>query len=277
MRMASFQNGLFLGLALLILGSAGVRGDGAAKDRDVVETAVAAGKFKTLATALEAADLIETLQGKGPFTVFAPTDEAFAKLPQGTVEALLKDKKRLTTLLTYHVAPKNVASGEIVKFETATLQSIEGSLIALKAADGTVTLNGASKVTQADIVCRNGVIHVIDAVILPPSFTGENDKAIIVAFCESSFTKDVAADAKAGSWDKAKERNKEYRGLLDRMAEMTPKLGTKESWDAQIKYLLIAEKNIEEGIANQNAFVVAQGTLQSRAQCFACHLSHKQK
>jgi uncharacterized surface protein with fasciclin (FAS1) repeats len=245
------------------------------KEKDIVEAAVSTGKFKTLATALEAAGLIDTLKGKGPFTVFAPTDEAFAKLPKETLDALLKDKQRLTALLTYHVAAKNVASAEIVKFETARLKSVEGSPIAIDTAGGTVTLNGSSKVIQADLVCRNGVIHVIDTVILPTLFKDEADKTFIIAFCESSYDKDVIADAKAGNWDKAKERNKEFQATLKRLGEITPKLGTKDSWDLQVKFLVRANKNIETQIANQNEVGVPQAVVGLRAQCFACHLLHK--
>ena len=140
----------------------------------------------------------------------------------------------MTTLLKYHVAAKTVVSAEIVKFETATLKSVEGTPIAIKSAGGTVTLNGSSKVIQADIFCRNGVIHVIDTLILPTLFTDEADKAFIIAFCESSYDKDVADDAKAANWDKAKERNKDFQATLKRLGDITPKLGTKDSWNSQV-------------------------------------------
>jgi uncharacterized surface protein with fasciclin (FAS1) repeats len=131
--------------------------------KDIVDTAVAAGNFKTLAKALEAAGLIETLKGAGPFTVFAPTDEAFAKLPAGTLDALLKDKAKLTAVLTYHVVPGKVMAADVVKLkETKTVQ---GQSIKVDTSAG-VKVDGAN-VIKTDIACSNGVIHVIDSVILP--------------------------------------------------------------------------------------------------------------
>ncbi|MGQ9813739.1 MAG: fasciclin domain-containing protein [Candidatus Roseilinea sp.] len=136
--------------------------------KDIVDTAVAAGSFKTLAAALEAAGLIETLKGPGPFTVFAPTDEAFAKLPAGTVEDLLKpeNKDKLIAVLTYHVVPGKLMAADVVKLTEAT--TVQGGKIAIKVDGGKVMVNDAT-VTQADIEASNGVIHVIDTVILPPS------------------------------------------------------------------------------------------------------------
>ena len=131
---------------------------------DIVATAIKAGSFKTLATALEAAGLVETLQGKGPFTVFAPTDEAFAKLPEGTVEALLKDKKKLSDVLTYHVVPGKVMAADVVKLKEA--KTVQGQNVKVTVADGKVKVDNAN-VVKTDIECGNGVIHVIDAVILP--------------------------------------------------------------------------------------------------------------
>ena len=130
---------------------------------DIVDTAVAAGQFKTLATALEAAGLVETLKGPGPFTVFAPTDEAFAKLPAGTLEALLKDKQRLTEVLTYHVVAGQVMASDVVKMAAA--KTVQGGSLTIHAGGG-VTVDGA-RVVKADIQAGNGVIHVIDAVLLP--------------------------------------------------------------------------------------------------------------
>ncbi len=134
-------------------------------EKDVVDTAVAAGQFKTLVTAVKAADLVETLKGEGPFTVFAPTDEAFAKVPKEKLEALLKDKKALTAVLTYHVVPGKVMAADVVKLEAA--KTAEGKTVTIRTQDGKVTINGAN-VVKTDIVCKNGVIHVIDAVLLPP-------------------------------------------------------------------------------------------------------------
>ncbi len=133
------------------------------KKADLVDTAVAAGSFKTLAAALKAAGLVETLKGPGPFTVFAPTDEAFAKLPAGTVEALLKDLPKLRSILTYHVVPGNVTSSEVVKLSQAS--TVQGQALRINASEG-VKVNGAT-VTKADILTSNGVIHVIDSVLIP--------------------------------------------------------------------------------------------------------------
>lgn len=131
---------------------------------NIVETAVAAGSFNTLAAALEAADLIETLQGEGPFTVFAPTDEAFAKLPAGTVEGLLQDKEALTNILLYHVVSGEVKAEDVVKLNSAS--TVSGQDVMIKVIDGSVYIND-SKVTTADIIASNGIIHVIDTVLLP--------------------------------------------------------------------------------------------------------------
>jgi uncharacterized surface protein with fasciclin (FAS1) repeats len=132
--------------------------------RDIVETAIAAGSFKTLVAAVQAAGLVETLKGKGPFTVFAPTDEAFAKLPAGTVDALLKDKARLAAILTYHVVAGDVRAAQAMTLRTARTVNGQSLTIALK--DGAVMIDNA-KVVKADIAASNGVIHVIDTVVLP--------------------------------------------------------------------------------------------------------------
>ena len=132
--------------------------------KDIVETAIAAGSFKTLATALGAAGLVETLKGAGPFTVFAPTDDAFTKLPAGTVEGLLKDRAKLTAVLTYHVVPGKVMAADVVKLSRA--KTVQGQEIAIRANNGSVHVDNAT-VVKADIETANGVIHVIDAVILP--------------------------------------------------------------------------------------------------------------
>jgi uncharacterized surface protein with fasciclin (FAS1) repeats len=131
---------------------------------DIVDTAVAAGSFNTLAKALTEAGLVDTLKGKGPFTVFAPTDDAFAKLPRGTLDALLKDKKKLTAILTYHVVAGKVTAADAAKLTTA--RTVNGQSIKISAKHGVVMINDA-KVTQADIETANGVIHVIDTVLLP--------------------------------------------------------------------------------------------------------------
>lgn len=136
--------------------------------KDIVDTAVGAGSFKTLVAAVQAAGLVETLKGQGPFTVFAPTDEAFAKLPAGTVETLLKpeNKEKLVAVLTYHVVPGKVMAADVVKLTEAP--TVQGSKAKVKVVDGAVMIDNA-KVVKTDIETSNGVIHVIDAVILPPA------------------------------------------------------------------------------------------------------------
>ena len=151
-----------LSVALLFGAAATAR----AAEKDIVDTAVGAGSFKTLAAALKAADLVETLKGKGPFTVFAPTDEAFAKLPAGTVESLLKpeNNEKLLAVLTYHVDPGKVLAKDVVKLTGA--KTVQGSSVKIAAMDGKVKVDAAN-VVKTDIEASNGVIHVIDAVILP--------------------------------------------------------------------------------------------------------------
>jgi len=138
-----------------------------AAEKDIVDTAVAAGQFKTLASALQAAGLVDTLKGDGPFTVFAPTDEAFAKLPKGTVENLLKpeNKDQLVAILTYHVVPGKVQAADVVKMDEA--KTVNGEMVDIEVKGDTAMVNDA-KVTKTDIAASNGVIHVIDTVILPP-------------------------------------------------------------------------------------------------------------
>ncbi len=133
-----------------------------AQAKDIVDTAVAAGNFKTLATALQAAGLIDTLKGAGPFTVFAPTDAAFAKIPKNQLDALLKDKAKLTAVLTYHVVPGKVMAKDVMAGKVKTVQGSELTL----ATSGGVMVDNA-KVVAADVVADNGVIHVIDTVLMP--------------------------------------------------------------------------------------------------------------
>ena len=139
-----------------------------ANNQDIVDTAVGAGQFKTLAAALKAADLVATLKGPGPFTVFAPTDEAFAKLPAGTVENLLKpeNKAKLTAILTYHVVPGAVKAEQVKKLDQA--KTVNGAMVKVTTKGGKVTINDAT-VVKADTAASNGIIHVIDKVILPPT------------------------------------------------------------------------------------------------------------
>jgi uncharacterized surface protein with fasciclin (FAS1) repeats len=130
---------------------------------DIVDTAAAAGQFRTLVAALEKADLVDTLKGAGPYTVFAPTDEAFAKLPKGALEGLLNDKEKLTSVLTYHVVPGKVMAADVKPGKTKTVQ---GESLSVAAKNGTVTVNDA-RVVKTDIAASNGVIHVVDSVLLP--------------------------------------------------------------------------------------------------------------
>jgi transforming growth factor-beta-induced protein len=179
----------FFGLALAVVaGFGGV----ANAQKNIVETAVEAGSFKTLVAAATAADLGGALSGPGPFTVFAPTDEAFAKLPKGTVETLLKpeNKAKLQAILKYHVVSGTVMAADVVKVKGAV--SLEGQRIAVKAAGGKVSVDGAN-VVKTDIKCSNGVIHVIDSVILPST-----DLIPAVADKASSFKTLLAAVKAAG-------------------------------------------------------------------------------
>lgn len=139
---------------------------GSAPKKDIVDTAVAAGSFNTLVAALKAADLVATLEGAGPFTVFAPTDAAFAKLPAGTVDDLLKpeNKAKLVSILTYHVVPGAVTSAQVAKMTSA--KTVEGQSVKVSTKDGKVMIDNAS-VEKVDIIASNGIIHVIDSVILP--------------------------------------------------------------------------------------------------------------
>ncbi|HEU0201564.1 MAG TPA: fasciclin domain-containing protein [Burkholderiaceae bacterium] len=145
-----------IAIAALTLAAAGVQA------KDIVETAVDAGQFNTLATALERAGLVETLKGKGPFTVFAPTDAAFAKIPQAQLDALLADKEKLTAVLTYHVVPGSVMAKDV---KPGKVKTVQGSQLTVSTRGGVMVDN--AKVVKTDIVADNGVIHVIDSVVLP--------------------------------------------------------------------------------------------------------------
>lgn len=155
-------------LALIALVFAGwnvlaYAGSYGADSADIVDTAVAAGDFTTLVTAVQAAGLVDTLKGEGPFTVFAPTDEAFAKLPEGTLEALLQDKEKLTAILTYHVVPGRVMAADVVNLDSA--KTVQGQSLPISTASGVQV--GSANVVETDIVTSNGVIHVIDTVLIP--------------------------------------------------------------------------------------------------------------
>jgi len=150
--------------AAIALVSIGAQATGIAQSKDIVDTAVEAGSFKTLAAALQAADLISTLKSEGPFTVFAPTDAAFAKIPKADLDALLSDKRALTEVLTYHVVSGKVMAADVVKLTQA--KTVEGSPVKIRVVDGKVMINNAN-VSATDIAASNGVIHVIDTVIMP--------------------------------------------------------------------------------------------------------------
>jgi uncharacterized surface protein with fasciclin (FAS1) repeats len=187
------RNILGLTLAGLVLTLSGnVR---AGEKKDIVDTAVAAGQFKTLAAALQAADLVDTLKGEGPFTVFAPTDKAFAKLPEGTVQGLLKPESKgaLTGILAYHVVAGSVEAADVVKLSNAT--TLNGQRVDIAVKDGGVMID-AAKVVVTDIKCSNGVIHVIDSVILPAS-----DNIPATAVKAGTFKTLVAAAKAAGLVD----------------------------------------------------------------------------
>ncbi len=159
------RNRLSIAAALVITLFAGsLMAAPATQDETIVDIAVANGNFTTLVAAVQAAGLVETLSGDGPFTVFAPTDEAFAKLPEGTVEALLQDKEKLAAILTYHVVAGKVMASDVVNLSSAT--TVNGQDVEIKVWDGKVMIDGAT-VTATDIEASNGVIHVIDTVILP--------------------------------------------------------------------------------------------------------------
>lgn len=166
MRKSSLLLSSTLGLALILGLSLQVSADSAtktAKAGDIVDTAMAAGSFNTLVTAVKAAGLVDTLKGPGPLTVFAPTDEAFAKLPAGALDALLKDKQKLTAVLTYHVVPGKVMAADVAKLSSA--KTVQGQSLPIDTKMGVKV--GAANVVKTDIVASNGVIHVIDTVLIP--------------------------------------------------------------------------------------------------------------
>lgn len=188
MRLLRLKHTAFVAIASLLVAAA----THARAADDIVDTAVNAGSFKTLAAALQAADLVDALKSEGPFTVFAPTDDAFAKLPEGTVETLLKpeNKDQLVAVLTYHVVAGKVPAAEVVNLTGAT--TLNGQQVDIKTADGGVTVDGAN-VVKTDIECSNGIIHVIDSVILPAS-----DNIPTTAEKAGSFNTLLAAVGAAG-------------------------------------------------------------------------------
>jgi uncharacterized surface protein with fasciclin (FAS1) repeats len=156
-----------LAMSVILVGSSQSFADCGTCDKTIVENAVATKDFSTLVAAVKAAGLVETLSGEGPFTVFAPTNEAFEKLPEGTVANLLKpeNKDKLTAVLTYHVVAGKVMAADVVKLQNA--DTVQGQKVRIRVKDGNVKINRAN-VVKTDIACKNGVIHVIDAVLLPP-------------------------------------------------------------------------------------------------------------
>ncbi len=162
MKTASILRALLLGVAVVLTTACATADNKSKAPTDIVDTAIAAGSFQTLVTAVKAAGLVDTLKGDGPFTVFAPTDAAFAKLPSGTVEALLQDKEKLTQVLTYHVVPGKVMSSDVMPGKVKTVQGQSLTVTTM----GGVKVDNA-KVIKTDIVASNGVIHVIDSVVLP--------------------------------------------------------------------------------------------------------------
>ncbi len=152
-------------LAVVLLAAAGLAGLARAEaPKDIVDTAVSAGSFKSLVAAIQAADLVATLKGPGPYTVFAPTDEAFAKIPKADLDALLKDKAKLKAVLTNHVLPMRATAADLIGLKT--ISSAQGSKLTFESTKGVLKVNGA-KVVKADVDTSNGVIHVVDTVILP--------------------------------------------------------------------------------------------------------------
>lgn len=162
--MKGIQRTAVLGMAALAMGAL----TASVQERDIVETAMAVDDFSTLVELVVAADLVETLQGEGPFTVFAPTNEAFEKVDEATLQAVAADQELLRSVLLYHVVPGRVTSQEVVNLTEAPT-ALEGKNIAIEVRDGSVVLNGNATVTMVDVAATNGVIHVIDNVILPPA------------------------------------------------------------------------------------------------------------
>ena len=161
---------LAVGFMVLAAGTQSATAGCGTCDKTIVENAVASKDFATLVAAVKAAGLVETLSGDGPFTVFAPTEAAFAKLPKGTVADLVKpeNKDKLVAILTYHVVPGKVMAKDVVKLDGKKAGTVQGGKVGVKVKDGTVMIN-KSKVVKTDIACKNGVIHVIDTVLLPKS------------------------------------------------------------------------------------------------------------
>ena len=260
----------FLGaatVAAMSLAQGGVMAADAA-GKDIVTTAVEAGSFKTLAAALKAGGLVETLQGKGPFTVFAPTDEAFAKLPAGTVETLLKpeNKAQLVSVLTYHVVAGKVAAAQVVKLDAAA--TVNGQRVNIKVEEGNVRVDQAT-VVKADIHCSNGIIHVIDQVLLP---SGDNIPA--TAAKVGTFKTLLAAAKAAGlvevlSGDKPltvfAPTDEAFAKLPAGTVESLLKPENKEKLAAILKFHVVAGRVFSNEVLSQKELETVQGGMLTAA------------
>lgn len=167
LRFSKVMFGFSIFIMAVTLAIVSVRAASHGETKDIVDTAADAGSFNTLVAAIKAAELVETLKGSGPFTVFAPTDEAFSKLPEGTLEELLKpeNKEKLTAILTYHVVPAKVTAADVVKVDSAP--TVNGKDLSISVKDGSVMVDDKATVVKPDVMASNGVIHVIDVVLLP--------------------------------------------------------------------------------------------------------------
>ena len=235
--------------------------------KDIVDTAVGAGSFKTLVAAVQAADLVETLKGKGPFTVFAPSDEAFAKLPAGTVEDLIKpeNKEKLVAILTYHVVPGKVLAKDVVKLTAA--KTVQGQEVAIKVADGKVTVDNAN-VVKTDIGCSNGVIHVIDSVIIPAEKSSTPD-IVDTAVKAGKFNTLVAAVKAAGLVETLKAEgpftvfaptDEAFAKLPKGTVESLLKPENKEKLIAILTYHVVPGKVMAKDVVNLTEAKTVQGS-----------------
>lgn len=229
---------------------------------DIVDTAVKAGSFKTLVAAVKAAGLVETLKGEGPFTVFAPTDEAFAKLPKGTVESLLKpeNKSKLQAILTYHVVPGKVKAADVVKLSSA--KTVQGELVDISTRNGAVMVDQA-KVVKADIETSNGVIHVVDSVLLP---THQN--IVEIAAGNENFSTLVAAVKAAGLADTLQSKgpftvfaptNAAFARLPEGTVENLLKPENKEQLIAVLTYHVVPGKVMASDVVNLSSAKTVNG------------------
>lgn len=280
---------LVTGFATIILAAVAQPQSAGKVEGDIVQNAASAGKFKTLLALVETAGLTDTLKGQGPFTLFAPTDDAFAKLPKETLERLHADKMLLSTVLKFHVVPSNIKSADILKFDSVTLKTVEGSPIALKGADAKVEINGASKINQVDVVCRNGIIHIIDNVLLPPALSKKNPLPglTIAGYCRKAFVDDgggytvnlLGASGRAivfadTDWEDISKRSAELVELTAAIAKLTPPKGTAESWQDRCANALEKANAIAKAAEKKDARLLQKSVIAYRT-CAACHSSHR--